>query len=658
MILTISCNRSLEDAQRFVGAFAAEGKFTVRFITQDRKHGEKFQAMTAEELSKKLPDLPRKSHEEQKHLFVRLHGSNIVLLDADDDVPPDGHAECLAMAPVAVVATSSLQSPNRQYWYVIEKTGLRGSEGRHVTKALQRLIGTDPGSTADFQLGRMPGSLNAKQQKLRTAELVSVSQTFFNDARFCSLTAKQMPTLSVDAVGNISVKERAAPSNCRASSITRDASSLDWRACCEFWERSPCSSIDECIAAVQWLKVSTWAAYKSTTATKAREKVLRSGTPLKSEEKGSKGSVVVSAEPSHVGTQASPGFIVPRSFARPSTTDAQQDPEVDRSRSRGEPSSELNLSQELSRIIDEKKEEAQEADKTFQKAQGTWICCSCGEAKQTSAYSLTQRNGKVKKCKDCVSGSKGGRPLKEKLCHLCGCGKIKSNFTSVQWRHSDDDKRLCKLHVSVANSKEAKEGAEKLPADKSPTEQFASKAEAFRFVSAANGSLPSTDARLNNAARALKGRPQLSSITLDVGQGWDADEKLSLLRLCHEEDLQHSGGANAILKNITEAIGGWTHLYLDAVYYVARCSKCARDRVRGGFSGEGSLGKLPGKLEALNVVGMDLKTMCGDEGVGRRWTLLLLVDFASSKIWTKDFDDKGDATLENVQAYVRIGCSV
>ena len=71
MILTISCNRSLEDAQRFVGAFAAEGMFTVRFINQDKKQGEKFQAMTAEELSKQLPDLLRKSHEEQKHLFVR-----------------------------------------------------------------------------------------------------------------------------------------------------------------------------------------------------------------------------------------------------------------------------------------------------------------------------------------------------------------------------------------------------------------------------------------------------------------------------------------------------------------------------------------------------------------------------------------------------------
>ena len=121
---------SVEDTKKFVQAFGTQATFTVRFVSQDKKHGERFQSMSAEDLSNKLPNLMRRSYEERKHFFVRPHGSNIVLLDADDNVPPDGHAECMALTPVAVVATSGLQSPNRQYWCVIEHTGLRGARAR------------------------------------------------------------------------------------------------------------------------------------------------------------------------------------------------------------------------------------------------------------------------------------------------------------------------------------------------------------------------------------------------------------------------------------------------------------------------------------------------------------------------------------------------
>ena len=137
---------------------------------------------------------------------------------------------------------------------------------------------------------------------------------------------------------------------------------------------------------------------------------------------------------------------------------------------------------------------------------------------------------------------------------------------------------------------------------------------------------------------------------------WDFESKLTLLRKAHEEDLQLSGGANGLQSSLVEAMGVWPHLDLDAVYFTARCSHCCRSTTRASCNAAAPPRTLPGKLEALNVVGMDLKTMSGDEGLPP-WTLLVLVCFASTKIWTKDFDGgpagKGGATLAGVQSYVR-----
>ena len=106
----------VEEARQFVRAFGPTALFTVRFVSKDKKAGEKLQTMSTDDFVKQLPELIRKSHTEQKHLFVRPHGSNIVMLDADDDVSPDGHAEYLAMALLAVVATSGFAWENRQHW--------------------------------------------------------------------------------------------------------------------------------------------------------------------------------------------------------------------------------------------------------------------------------------------------------------------------------------------------------------------------------------------------------------------------------------------------------------------------------------------------------------------------------------------------------------
>jgi hypothetical protein len=127
---------------------------------------------------------------------------------------------------------------------------------------------------------------------------------------------------------------------------------------------------------------------------------------------------------------------------------------------------------------------------------------------------------------------------------------------------------------------------------------------------------------------------------------WDFESKLTLLRKAHEEDLQHSGGANGLV----EAMGGWTRLDLDAVYFTARCSHCCRRTTRAPCNAAAPPRTLPGKLEALNVVGIDLKTMSANEG-GDPWTLLVLVSFAGAKIWTKDFDGGAAKNQQTQQSY-------
>ena len=61
------------DALQFARAFGQQASFTVRFVSQDKKNGEKLRSMSAEELTSQAPDLIRKSHEEKKHLFLRPH---------------------------------------------------------------------------------------------------------------------------------------------------------------------------------------------------------------------------------------------------------------------------------------------------------------------------------------------------------------------------------------------------------------------------------------------------------------------------------------------------------------------------------------------------------------------------------------------------------
>ncbi|CAK0889204.1 unnamed protein product [Prorocentrum cordatum] len=565
-------DRAIADARHFVGAFGPQATFT------------------------QLPGLIHRSHAEVLHLFVRPHGGNIIMLDADVSVLPDGHAECLAMAPVVVVATSGWECSNRQYWYAMDPAGLRGGEGRNVTLTLQRLLGTDPNSTAEEQLGRMPGSLNAKPHKLCTAQLVTVSRSFFNAARFYSLTARHTPRLTVDRAGDVSAQIPRAPAQYKASSVAHDASSLDWKACCEFWELSPHASLQDCIAAVHWRKTTAWEAYRETTAKKARDRAPSGAAPPAQPPAPSRpsGHSPGAAEPAPATPPVSTaralaaeqsGLWPAASFRRfsgdlgridsspsPAAKPASNDPPRSGKAvsEGGAPPDDAGASPHRPPPPQPAGGDGASVDGAeLECARGAFTCAGCGKHLAKTSFSKTQlKYGSDKRCVDCAQKARPGkgvcsghRPRKLKQCSSCRAELGKASFARSLWLSADYESRICKGCA-------AKPGPPPDPADKVDEDMFESRPEALRFILTSASALPSVDIRANNAARTLHGRSQLTSIEVDGGLA--VAEKLELLQKAHDEDLQHSGGADGLRRALVDAMGGWTYLDLDATFYTRR----------------------------------------------------------------------------------------
>ncbi|CAK0837823.1 unnamed protein product [Prorocentrum cordatum] len=685
---TDSFNRAVDGARRFVGAFGPQSSFTLRFLTQQ------------------LPGPIRKSHGETPHLFVRPHGGNIIMLDADVDVLPDGHAECLAMAPVVVVATSGWECPNRQHWYVMDPTGLRGGEGRNVTLTLQRTLGTDPNSTAEGQLGRMLGSLNAKPHKQCTAQLVSVSRAFFNAARFYSLTAKLTPRLAVDGAGAASAQMPRAPAQRRAPSLASDASSMDWKDCCDFWERPPHATLQYCMSAAApppprapAAAAAPWpaAAPRPAAGPLPRANVARSPplaapaqaavAPSRSSDSPAPRAPAPLAPPSpppvaaparatgllagsgHASRAAAPAPVAQPPLAAPAPEPlrrsgleraaAAPNPPGRSGHARGAadsaPATPLALAASApaadpprfwatASLLDDAAQAC---------APGMFKRVDCEICKTKEHFSNTQLKYKHKKGTECAEKARpikgvarDGRKRALKPCSSCYAELGKQSFTRPQRLSKDDESRTCKGCA-------AQPSAPREPADKVDEDVFDSRAEALRFILTSATTLQSVDLRTNNAARMLHGRAPVKNIEPAGGLG--VDEKLALLKKAHEEDLQHSGGADGLRRALVDAMGGWTYLGLDAAFYVARCVACRRSTSRGARVADAPLRHLPGKLEVLNVVWMDLKAMPATDD-GAAWTLLVLVDFASGKMWTKDFDaapaETDAASLSGAQSFL------
>jgi len=76
------------------------------------------------------------------------------------------------------------------------------------------------------------------------------------------------------------VIQQKALTNYREASVARDASTRDFKACCEFWEKSQSVSLQQCIDTIQWKKQTNWKPYKPHTASKTRAKVLGRSTMI------------------------------------------------------------------------------------------------------------------------------------------------------------------------------------------------------------------------------------------------------------------------------------------------------------------------------------------------------------------------------------------
>ncbi|CAK0794995.1 unnamed protein product, partial [Prorocentrum cordatum] len=671
-------DRAIADARHFVGALEPQATFTVRFVSQDKKTGHKLQ----------LPGLTHRSHAGVLHLFVRPHGGNIIMLDADVSVLPDGHAECLAMAPVVVVATSGWECSNRQHWHAMDPAGLRGGEGRNVTLTLQRLLGTDPNPTAEEQLGRMPGPLNAKPHMLCTAQLVTASRSCFNAARFYSLTARHTPRLTVDAAGDVSAQIPRAPAQYKAPSVARGASSLDWKARCEFWELPPHASLQDCIAAVHWRKTTAWEPYRETAAKKARDRVLRRNPAADTSPPPPAAAPQPDARRPPPPPSAPPMLVAHAQTAEPSSGsgDAQapsgaappaQPPAPPRPSGHApgaaEPapatppvSAARALAAEQGRLwpaasfrrfsgdagrIDSPPSPVAEASSNgpprsgkavseggappddagasprrppppqpaggdgasgdgaeLECARGAFTCGGCGEHLAKASFSKTQlKYGGDKRCVDCARKARPGegvcsghRPRKLKQCSSCRAELGKASFAGSLWLSADYESRICK-------GRAAKPGPPPVPADKVDEDMFESRPEALRFILTSASAPPSDDIRASNAARTLHGRSQITSIEVDGGLA--VEEKLELLKKARDEDLQHSGGADGLRRALVDAMGGWAHLDLGATFYATRCVTRRRSTSRGACVADAPLQHLSGELEALNVVGLDLKAL-------------------------------------------------
>ena len=109
--------------------------------------------------------------------------------------------------------------------------------------------------------------------------------------------------------------------------------------------------------------------------------------------------------------------------------------------------------------------------------------------------------------------------------------------------------------------------------------------------------------------------------------------KLALMKAAHD-DLQHLGGREGMAKAIRTEGAGWVNLDLDCGFFVRRCDWCLGLTTRGCSDTRPK--HLPRPLAAGDVLGVDLKMVTPPDQPP--WVMLLLVDFATNRLWAHDLD--------------------
>ena len=110
-------------------------------------------------------------------------------------------------------------------------------------------------------------------------------------------------------------------------------------------------------------------------------------------------------------------------------------------------------------------------------------------------------------------------------------------------------------------------------------------------------------------------------------------QKLCSFRL--HKDLAHLGGREGLAKAMRAEGKSWTNMDLDAAWVIKHCERCASMTTRNCAPEQ--VRHLPRPLQSGDCLGIDLKLVT--PAVRNRWAMLLLVDFASNRVWAFDLDE-------------------
>ena len=146
----------LPAAMGFFRAFPEAISYNVLILTAEKKAVVALPQASAEMVHQNLRmwlEMPK------VHLFVRPNMANLVMVDADNYL---GDLQTFfALKPRCITETSP---KHYQLWLTLGQH-LAGKAPLQVTKDLSRVLGADMASAKTTQVGRLPGSVNAKPGK-------------------------------------------------------------------------------------------------------------------------------------------------------------------------------------------------------------------------------------------------------------------------------------------------------------------------------------------------------------------------------------------------------------------------------------------------------------------------------------------------------------
>ncbi|CAJ1328574.1 unnamed protein product, partial [Effrenium voratum] len=165
------------------------------------------------------------------HFFMRPNLASLVMVDLDDH---DGSLQdVLSLAPRALVQTSPRCF---QIWYTLDQR-FAASDAATVTRELSQILGGDTRSARTTQVGRMPGSINRKPQKMAPAMLLHSCLQNLNEAQYLHMVRPPLLRLQGGGVHVEALKDKPVV----------DRSREDWGIACRYFESHPAATVDDAV---------------------------------------------------------------------------------------------------------------------------------------------------------------------------------------------------------------------------------------------------------------------------------------------------------------------------------------------------------------------------------------------------------------------------